>query len=81
MILLLTHSLHPLLRLHCEHNALLSLQGRSAKEIFGFPDESKLGSCATLFAATSPEDSVFHRLLDKYFLGERDPVTLRLLAD
>ena len=60
--------------------ALLSLEDRSAEQIFGFPDESKLRSCATLFAAASPSGSVFHRLLDKYFQGEPDPLTLRRLA-
>jgi uncharacterized protein (DUF1810 family) len=58
--------------------ALLSLEDRSAELIFGFPDDKKLRSCATLFAAASPPGSVFHRLLDKYFRGERDPATLRV---
>lgn len=59
--------------------ALLSLEERSADEIFGFPDNMKLRSCATLFAVVSPSGSVFHRLLDKYFAGERDPETLERL--
>ena len=61
--------------------ALLDLEGRSAGQIFGFPDDRKLRSCATLFAVASPADSVFQRLLDKYFQGERDDATLRLLAE
>jgi uncharacterized protein (DUF1810 family) len=40
----------------------------------------KLRSCATLFARVSPSGSVFERLLDKYFLGERDDTTVRLLS-
>lgn len=59
--------------------ALLSLHDRSAEEIFGFPDDKKLRSSATLFASVSPPDSVFHRLLANYFQGERDPATLRRL--
>ncbi len=58
---------------------LLRLGDRSANEIFGFPDDQKLRSCATLFASLSPPGSVFHRLLDKYFQGEPDPATLRRL--
>ena len=58
---------------------LLRLEDRSANEIFGFPDDKKLRSCATLFASVSPPGSVFHRLLDKYFQGEPDPATLRRL--
>ncbi len=61
--------------------ALLDLKGRSAIEIFGSPDDMKLKSCATLFASVSPVGSVFQRLLDKYFQGESDQETLRLLAN
>jgi len=39
----------------------------------------KLRSCATLFAYVSPAGSVFERLLEKYFQGERDSKTLTLL--
>ena len=60
--------------------AALGAEGRSAFEIFGSPDEMKLRSCATLFACVSPPGSVFERLLDKYFQGERDEKTLRLLG-
>ena len=59
--------------------ALLDLEGRKVSEIFGFPDDVKLRSCATLFAAVSPMGSVFHRLLDKYFQGQQDDATLKKL--
>jgi len=73
---------HPLLgrRLVECAEAALAVEGRSALEIFGSPDDMKLKSCATLFASVSPPDSVFARLLDKYYEGERDAKTLRLLA-
>ena len=60
--------------------ALLAVEGRSAREIFGSPDDLKLRSSATLFAHVSPEGSVFHRLLEKYFGGDPDGATLRLVA-
>jgi uncharacterized protein (DUF1810 family) len=60
--------------------AVLCVEGRSAHEIFGSPDDMKLKSCATLFACVSPTGSVFERLLDKYFQGERDHKTLHLLG-
>ena len=60
--------------------AALAVEGRSALDIFGSPDDVKLRSCATLFAEVSPEGSAFHRLLDKYFDGEPDEATLRILA-
>lgn len=62
----------------CE--AAISVEGRSAAEVFGSPDDMKLRSCATLFAAVSPAGSVFERLLDKYFRGARDEKTLRLMG-
>ena len=61
-------------------DAALAVEGRSAREIFGSPDDLKLHSSATLFAQVSAEGSVFHRLLDKYFGGEPDDATLRLVA-
>jgi uncharacterized protein (DUF1810 family) len=72
---------HPILgpRLVGCANALLELQGRSAEEIFGYPDVLKLKSCATLFAHVSGHDSVFRRLLEKYYGGEPDKLTLQLL--
>ena len=73
---------HPLLGprlLECAE-AALAVPAGSASEIFGYPDDLKLKSCATLFAEVSPADSVFERLLGKYFAGERDERTLQLLA-
>jgi len=71
-------TLGPRLIACCE--AALRLQGRSAREIFGSPDDMKLKSCATLFERVAPPGSAFSRLLDKYFDGQRDDATLRLLG-
>jgi uncharacterized protein (DUF1810 family) len=60
--------------------AVLRLEGRSARDIFGSPDDLKMRSCATLFAAVSSPGSVFERLLDKYYDGRRDDKTLELLG-
>jgi uncharacterized protein (DUF1810 family) len=73
---------HPVLGprlLECAE-AALAVEGRSAAEVFGFPDDLKLRSCATLFAFVSPTGSVFERLLEKYFGGERDDKTLHLVG-
>jgi putative acetyltransferase len=63
----------------CE--AALAIEGRSARDIFGTPDDLKLRSCATLFAAVSTDDSVFHRILETFFDGEPDARTLALMSD
>lgn len=60
--------------------AVMALEGCSAAEVFGLPDDRKLRSSATLFAEVSPTGSVFERLLDKYFDGQRDEKTLQLLG-
>jgi uncharacterized protein (DUF1810 family) len=58
----------------------MEVEGRSAFELFGTPDDMKLRSCATLFASVSPAGSVFQQLLDRYFDGEPDATTLGLLG-
>jgi uncharacterized protein (DUF1810 family) len=70
---------HPLLgrRLSECAEALLALEGREARDVLGYPDDLKLRSCATLFAAVAPPGSPFERLLARYYGGQRDPETLR----
>lgn len=72
---------HPLLgsRLQECAEAVLAVEGRSVAEIFGTPDDRKLKSSMTLFASAAGPGSVFARILDKYFHGERDAGTLHLL--
>ena len=51
------------------------VEGRTANEIFGSPDDLKFHSCMTLFALAQPGEGVFRRALDAYFGGAMDPVT------
>jgi uncharacterized protein (DUF1810 family) len=53
--------------------------GRSVEEIFGYPDNLKFRSSVTLFASVAPDDNVFRKALEKYFAGQPDAATLRLL--
>lgn len=73
---------HPVLgaRLRECAGALLALHGRSASSIFGAPDDLKLHSSMTLFAAVSPPGSVFAQVLEQYFQGQPDHTTLGLLG-
>ena len=73
---------HPVLGprlLECAE-AVLGVEGRSATEIFGSPDDLKLQSSATLFAWVTPLGSASDRLLAKYYQGARDGKTLQLLG-
>ena len=62
-------------------HALLPLETNNPTEVFGKPDDMKLRSCMTLFAAVSEEGSVFHQVLEKYFDGNRDRLTLNILEN
>ena len=57
----------------------LAIPGRDISSIFAYPDDLKFRSCMTLFAAIAPEESLFEQALQKFFDGERDPMTLDLL--
>jgi len=71
---------HPLLgpRLRECTELVLAVDGRSVHEIFGSPDDLKLRSCMTLFAQVT-NDALFGRALQRYYDGEPDQATLRLL--
>ena len=60
--------------------ALMQLESSDTSEVMGgYPDDLKLQSCMTLFAAISEDNSVFHRVLDKFFGGQTDAKTLAML--
>ena len=72
---------HPVLgkRLIECSEALLKIKGKSAEEIFGYPDDLKLRSSMTLFARVSDPDPIFYRVLDQYYGSQPDGQTLELL--
>ena len=59
--------------------ALLAIEGKTANQIFGSPDDLKLKSCMTLFSELDNADPVFEAVLKKYFKGEKDQKTLRVI--
>ncbi|PVY44202.1 DUF1810 domain-containing protein [Pontibacter virosus] len=74
---------HPVLgpRLVEISKAMLALESKTATQALGNPDDLKLRSSMTLFAAVPGADPVFQAVLDKYFNGEKDKKTLQLLQD
>jgi len=72
---------HPTLgpRLREISQILLSINGKTAHEIFGSPDDMKLRSSMTLFAHATPDNAIFLEVLRKYFSGAEDSATLSLL--
>jgi uncharacterized protein (DUF1810 family) len=72
---------HPILGPRLRECCRLAIQveGRSAHEIFGSPDDMKLRSSLTLFAAVAPHEAIFTQALRKYFNGEPDAATVEKL--
>lgn len=61
-------------------NALLALKTNDANQIFGSPDDLKLKSCITLFAALPGSNLVFQSVLEKFFNGLKDNKTLQIIS-
>jgi uncharacterized protein (DUF1810 family) len=72
---------HPVLsaRLYELCGELLKHKDKSAYDIFGDIDAMKLKSSMTLFALTSKEHTIFDEVLEFFFDGERDAITLKLI--
>ena len=60
---------------------MLALPDRNIGDIMGYPDDLKFRSSMTLFAAAAPEETIFEAALAKFFGGEHDAATIRLLRD
>lgn len=73
---------HPVLgaRLKEISAALLDLDGLSASEIFGYPDDLKLRSSMTLFRLADLNEPVFLEVLEKYYDGKPDDRTVDIAA-
>ena len=59
---------------------VIAINGRSADEIFGYPDNLKFQSSMTLFAHATSDNALFNEALQKYYQGEFDRSTLNLLS-
>jgi uncharacterized protein (DUF1810 family) len=56
-----------------------AVDGRSANDIFGSPDDLKFRSSMTLFEAVADDPSPFKMALERYYDDECDQKTLTLL--
>ena len=72
---------HPVLgeRIITISNELLKSTDNNAANILGYPDDLKLRSCMTLFAALPGTDPVFDAVLEKFFGGLGDEATLEII--
>ncbi|MFV5689520.1 DUF1810 domain-containing protein [Flavobacterium sp. ZT3R25] len=72
---------HPILGKHLVEisEEVFNLKEKTVTQIFGTPDDMKLRSCMTLFANVKNANPVFQKVLEKYFNGIPDELTLELL--
>ena len=72
---------HPILRERLIEisGALLELTDNDPESVMGYPDDLKLKSSMTLFAAVPGSDPVFEKVLKKFFRGTKDARTLELI--
>ena len=59
--------------------ALLALDKVNPTVILGLIDAKKVKSCMSLFMKTEPELTVFRDVIDKFYSGQLDKLTLSLL--
>jgi len=73
---------HPVLGKHLIEisGELVKIDGKSATDILGSPDDMKLRSSMTLFMIVKNTNPVFKQVLDKYFSGALDEMTLKIVA-
>jgi uncharacterized protein (DUF1810 family) len=73
---------HPVLgpRLVACTRLVNAVEGKSAHEIFGAPDDLKFRSSATLFHRAAPGEGAFAEALRRYYGGVEDEATLSLLG-
>jgi uncharacterized protein (DUF1810 family) len=67
-------------RLHECTQLVNAVRGRTIGEIFGSPDDMKVRSSMTLFAHATHDNADFVELLDRYYDGGEDPLTVRRLV-
>ena len=75
---------HPILGTNLKQicNALLKLEENNALKVMGSPDDLKLKSSLTLFTVVAEKDeTIFQKVLNKYFDGEVDDKTLQLFKE
>lgn len=71
---------HPVLgpRLIEISKALLDLPTSNPSSVMGWPDDLKLRSSMTLFSMVAEDETVFDDVLEKFYKGEKDDMTIRL---
>ena len=69
---------HPVLGIRLKECAqiVVNIENRTAREIFGYPDDLKFRSSMTLFHYVARNEPIFQEALTKYYAGEPDRLTI-----
>ena len=68
---------YPRPRLKACTQLVLATNGRSADEIFPYPDNLRFWSCMTLFLTAATDNTIFNNALLTYFNGKPGPINSR----
>ena len=60
---------------------LLKIEHNDIREVMWYPDDLKSRSCMTLFSIVSDDNKVFNKVIDKFYNGEKDNITIAYLKD
>lgn len=76
-----TYSRHSLLGMRLNEciEAVLYSGATDVRRIFGYPDYLKFHSCLTLFSLAEPDNKLFQKALNRFYQGEKDNSTIKLL--
>lgn len=74
---------HPILGARYRQSvaALQDLVGTTAEAVFGSLDAAKLHSSLTLFAKAAPGDPLFAAAIQRWFRGDKDMQTVKILSE
>ena len=72
---------HPVLwaRLQECTKLVVNIVGRTANQIFGFPDDLKFRSSMTLFNHVAEDKKIYKDAIVKFYDGEKDHLTIEIL--
>ena len=59
---------------------VVNTSGRTAGEIFGYPDDLKFRSSMTLFKQVAKDKTIFSGAIVKFFYGKEDQLTIDILS-
>jgi uncharacterized protein (DUF1810 family) len=72
---------HPILGVRLQEctNLVINIDGKTANQIFGFPDDLKFCSSMTLFNHVAEDNNIFLNAITKFYASREDGLTIKIL--